>query len=253
MKTYRIRPITLSRAWADKGAMTYLIYHGEKIWRPYLFWIIEGTEQNIIVDSAIHAEDYKSYHPGFRDYSIEHLLTFEEGLSKASLQPNEIDLVIQTHLHFDHCYNTSRCKNASILVQEDELVFARNHHPLFSSMYSESLLGGLNFEPIRGRKEIFPGIEVIPVPGHTPGCQAVAINTEFGWAVITGFCCIRENFFPAEDIQERVSPFAGYPIVIPGIHFDAFKAYESMIEIKELADIVLPVHEPEIMNVETIP
>jgi len=252
MKKYTIRPISLCRASAEKGNMTYLVDYGVKIWRPYAFWIIEGGGQNIIVDSAIHAGDYQSYRPGFQDLSIDHLLTFEDGLSKASLQPNDIDFVIQTHLHFDHCYNTSKCKNATILVQEDELGFASDPHPSFSSMYSTSLFEGLNFEKIRGREEIFPGIEVIPVPGHTPGCQAVAIDTEAGRAVITGFCCIKENFFPGEDVQAR-APFSGAAIIIPGIHLDAFQAYESMMKIKDLADIVLPVHEPEIMDMETIP
>jgi N-acyl homoserine lactone hydrolase len=253
MSRYRIRPVTLSRVLAEKGIMTFLSYYGEKIWRPYTFWIIEGADKNILVDTAIHAEDYKRYHTGFRNLPIEHRLSFEEGLSKASLKPDDIDLVIQTHLHFDHCYNTSKCKKANVLVQEEELRFAKKPHPVFSTMYSKSLLQGLKFETIRGRKKILPGIEVIPVPGHTPGCQAVAIETKAGRAIITGFCCIKENFDPPEDIKERVSPLAGYPLIIPGIHFDAYMAYESLRKIKRLADILLPVHEPELMNIEMIP
>ncbi len=253
MRKLRIRPITLARARAEKGLMTFLTHYGEKIWRPYIFWVIEGTGRNVLVDTAIHAENYRNYHPGFRDYAIEPLMTFEEGLAKASLKPDDIDIVIQTHLHFDHCYNTSKCKKAKVLVQEEELRFAKKPHPVFSTMYSKSLLQGINFESIQGHKKILPGIEVIPVPGHTPGCQAVAIETKAGRAIITGFCCIRENFYPPEDIKERVSPIAGYPLIIPGIHFDASLAYESLRKIKRLADILLPVHEPELMNVEIIP
>ena len=55
------------------------------------------------------------------------------------------------------------------------------------------------------------------------------------------------------DIKETVSPFAGYPIIIPGIDCNASLEYESLVKIKDLADIVLPVHEPELMNVNTIP
>ena len=253
MKTYRIRPITLARAKSDKGPMTYLIHYGEKIWRPYIFWIIEGAGKNIIVDTAIHATDYTAYHPGFKNLPIEHLMSFEEGLSRASLSPSEIDIVIQTHLHFDHCHNTQKCKNAKVLVQEEELRFAKEPHPVFAPMYASNLLEGLNFETVRGRQSIMPGIEVIPVPGHTPGCQAVAINTDVGCAVISGFCSIMENFFPDENIKEKVSPFAGYPVTIPGIHYSAELAYDSMMKIKQLADIILPLHEPDLMNVECIP
>jgi len=106
MGKYRIRPITLARVQAEKGTMTYLAYYGEKIWSPYIFWIIERAEKKIIVDSSIHAEDYQGYHPGFRNLLIEHLSTFEEGLSSASIQPEDIDLVIQTHLHFNHFYES---------------------------------------------------------------------------------------------------------------------------------------------------
>ena len=70
---------------------------------------------------------------------------------------------------------------------------------------------------------------------------------------ISGFCCVMENFFPPEDIRERVSPFAGYRIMIPGIHYDAIKAYESVQKVKEIADIVIPNHEPELMDMEIIP
>ena len=183
MEAYTIRPITLCRTQAEKGVMTYLTYYGEKIWRPYIFWIIEGAGQNILVDTAIEEKDYRTYRPLFRDLPLEHLSTFEYALSEIALQPEDIDLVIQTHLHFDHCFNTSRCKKARVLVQEDELKFAMDPHPLFAPMYSESLLEGLNFEPVRGRKEILPGIEGIPVPGHTPGCQAVSIARRLGMMV----------------------------------------------------------------------
>jgi N-acyl homoserine lactone hydrolase len=253
MAGLRIRPITLSRVQAEKGVMTFLAYYGQKIWRPYTFWVIEGAGKNILVDTAAEADQYRGYHPGFKALPIEHLLSFEEALSKLSLKPDDIDLVVQTHLHFDHCFNTRLCKKAKVLVQEAELEFAMNPHPLFSLLYSRDLLDGIQFEPVFGDHELLPGIELIPVPGHTPGCQAVSVDTEAGKAVISGFCCVKENFFPADDIRERVSPFAGYPIMIPGIHYDAIKAYESVQKVKDIADIIIPNHEPELMDMEIIP
>jgi len=233
--------------------MTYLSSYGEKIPRPYVLWIIDGADRKVLVDTAIEAEQYKGYHPCFRDLPIQHCLSFEEAMSMASLSPQDIDLVIQTHLHFDHCFNTRMCSKAKVIVQEEELTFARNPHPLLASMYSRDLLEDVDFVAVRGRTEILPGIEVIPAPGHTPGCQAVSINTAKGRAVITGFCCVRENFFPPEDIRQRGGPLSGSPVLIPGIHYDAFKAYESMLKVKEMADILLPVHEPEVMEMVLIP
>ena len=253
MGNWSIRPITLCRVPADKGMMTYMAYYGEKIWRPYIFWILEQRGQRVLVDTGIHADQYRGYHPGFKALPFEALSSFEEALARFDLAPEDISLVIQTHLHFDHCFNTSKCRNARIVVQEDELRFARDPHPLFENFYADYLIKDLHFESIKGRNEILPGIEVIPVPGHSPGCQAVSVKTQAGQAIISGFCCIKENFFPPEDIQERVSPFSGYPVMIPGIHYDVVQAYTSLKKIKDLADIILPLHEPELMEVEVIP
>lgn len=250
---YRIIPITLARVRAEKGLMTYLSGYGEKIWRPYLFWIIEGGQHRVLVDTAIHAHDYKAFQPAFEHLPIEHCQWFQEALEKAGMGADEVNLVIQTHLHFDHCYNSSLCKNAKVVVQEDELAFAKAPHPLFSAMYSSSLLKDLDFAPVRGAAEILPGIEVIPVPGHTPGCQAVAVMTEAGRAVISGFCSILENFFPPASSDRTASPVAAEGIIIPGIHFNAFQAYDSMVRIKSIADLILPVHEPSYMEVMGIP
>jgi glyoxylase-like metal-dependent hydrolase (beta-lactamase superfamily II) len=108
-------------------------------------------------------------------------------------------------------------------------------------------------ETVRGRKRTLPGLELIPSPGHCPGGQSVAVETKVGRVIIAGFCSIKDNFYPRADIREKVSPMAGYPVMIPGIHFDAFKAYQSVCKIKKLADLVLPIHDPGIMDLEVVP
>lgn len=253
MSQYVIHPITLCRAEAEKSLMTYMAHHGEKIWRPYIFFLVRGAGVNILVDSAIEADQYQAYHPLFGQMHFEPLLTFEQALAKFSLSPDDIELVIQTHLHFDHCYNTADCRRAKVVVQQTELEFARDPHPVQAGMYRSDLFAGLNFAPVSGSQEILPGLEVVPSPGHTPGCQSVMVNTSAGCAGISGFCCIKENFFPSPDLQQRVAPFASSPVVAPGIHFDLPAAYQSVLALKQRADIILPMHEPELMEVDSIP
>jgi glyoxylase-like metal-dependent hydrolase (beta-lactamase superfamily II) len=55
---------------------------------------------------------------------------FETALESVGITPEDVDLVIQTHLHNDHCENTYKCKNARVIVQRAEYEFARNPHPL---------------------------------------------------------------------------------------------------------------------------
>jgi N-acyl homoserine lactone hydrolase len=89
--------------------------------------------------------------------------------------------------------------------------------------YPREIIKRLNFEVVQGDQVILPGIAVMPVPGHTPGCQAVVVETTKGKAVISGFCSIMENLNPPEDVKTKISPFASYPVIAPGIHTDSFR------------------------------
>lgn len=253
MGSYTIKPLMLSKVMSEMGPMTYLAYSGQPIVRPYVMWYIQAGDKHVLVDTAIEAEDYRNYHPGFKDMPFEPIQSFEEALAKVDCLPDDIDIVIQTHLHMDHIYNTSKCKNAVIYVQEKELEFALDPHPIFEIVYPREAIKKLNFEVIKGDQTILPGIAVMLVPGHTPGGQAVVVDTAKGKAVISGFCSIMENFNPPEDVKTKVSPFASYPVIAPGIHTDLFEAYESVIRVKQVADIIIPLHDPDMAERDHIP
>jgi N-acyl homoserine lactone hydrolase len=130
--------------------------------------------------------------------------------------------------------------------------FALHPHPIFEILYPREIIESLNFEVIKGDQTILPGISVMLVPGHAPGCQAVVVETTKGKAVISGFCSIMENFTPPEDVKTKISPFASYPVIAPGIHRDLFQAYESVVKVKQIADIIIPLHEPDMALLEQI-
>jgi N-acyl homoserine lactone hydrolase len=245
---YRIIPLVLSKYVAEKGVMTFLKDYGQQIVRPFVMWYIEGHEKNILVDTAIDADDYKAYNPKFKDFDVQSMMTFGEALDSINLTPDRIDVVIQTHLHFDHCYNTRKCKNARVIIQEDELIFSHNPAP-FDGLYRKDLLDGLNLEVIQGDHKLFDGLDVILVPGHSAGGQAVCVRTGRGKVVISGLCGTRENFYPQEP-----HPFAGGgEFILPGIMLDAVKAYQSMVRLKAVADFIVPLHDPEVLEMKTIP
>ena len=253
MKKYTIIPLPLAQVQSEKGPMTYLMNHGKPIIRPYLFWYVRAGNKNVLIDTAIEADDYRNFHPGFSGYPFESIQTFEEALSSVDCNPEDIDIVIQTHLHMDHMYNTRKCKNAKIIVQQEELDFALNPHPIFEVLYPKDIIESLNFEIIEGDRKILPGVDVFSAPGHTPGTQAVAIETKKGLAVITGGCSIMENYFPTENVKATVSPFGTYPVIALGIHTDLFQSYDSALRIKRIADIIIPMHDPEMAFKTSIP
>lgn len=244
----RIIPLVLSKYTGEKGVMTFLTDYGKTILRPFVMWVIEGYDKNILVDTAIEANDYRNYHPKFKNLDLEHIMTFEEALESVNLTADRIDIVIQTHLHFDHCYNTGKCKRARVLVQQAEWEFMDNPVP-FEGVYRKSLMDGVNAELIRGDHPLCDGITILSTPGHSAGGQAVSVDTEKGKAVISGLCGTKENFYPASP-----NPMAGTSdIILPGIMMDAVKSHSSMRRIKSMADIILPLHDPEVLGMKSIP
>jgi glyoxylase-like metal-dependent hydrolase (beta-lactamase superfamily II) len=243
MKTYRIRPLALTSVENDMSVFTYRFHYGRKIHTPHYIWYIEGADKHILVDTAASAEMARS----LRGFEAQDLTSFEDALGSLKLRPPDIDIVIQTHLQWDHCANTSKCKNAKVIATETELLFALAPHPILAPTYRRELLKNLNFTLVKGPHEVIPGIELIPAPGHTPGTQAVSIQTEKGRAVLTGFCCIRENFEPPEAVREIL------PVIAPGIHLNAVEAFETALRIKSMADILIPMHDPSFAGMKTIP
>ena len=243
----------LAKLESEMGPMTYLTYYGKPVVRPYVTWYVKAKDRHVLIDTAIEAEDYRNYHPGFNKLPFEKVNSFEEALAAVGCVPGDIDIIIHTHLHMDHIYNTPKCKNALVFVQEEELRFALNPHPVFEILYPREIIEKLKFEILRGDQEILPGLNVMLAPGHTPGCQAVIVNTVKGKAVISGCCTTMANFEPPEDVKSSVTPFATYPVIAPGIHTDLFRAYDSALRIKEIADIIIPMHDPVLAARKKLP
>ena len=227
MTEYTIHPLVVGVNETDQGIMTYQRGYGTRIHLPIYVFYLSGGDKHILVDTGL--EEFMVPADVGPKYGFE-VLEFEEALAKHGLTPLDIDVIIQTHLHNDHCENTYKCTKAKVVVQKAEYEFALNPHPL-DHRYFPDLLDGLDLQFVEGDCEVLPGIEVILTPGHTPGGQSVAINTSAGKAIITGFCCNDKNF-----------PDNG-SVCAPGVHINAIEALESAQKIKKMADLLLPIHD----------
>ncbi len=243
MKTYRIRPLPTAEIEIDMGTITYRMNNGRKTWAALYSWYIEGGDKPILVDTGAEA----SFMRDVRGFRTREIRSFEDSLLEFGLKPEDIDLIIQTHLHYDHCGNTFKCKNAKVIVQDDELRFALSPHPVMANLYINSFFKDVRFVSVRGRSDIAPGIELIPAPGHTPGIQAVSVNTTRGKAIISGFCSIKENFEPPEEVKSF------WPVLTPGTNTNALDAFDSALRIKGLADFLIAQHDPSFIEVKSIP
>lgn len=123
---------------------------------------------------------------------------------------------------------------------------ALNPHLAIAYMFNKRYFEKLNFETIDGEEEITEGIRVFPTPRHNLCGQSAEVDTALGKAVITGFCCVRENFEPPERMK-RIFHF-----IPPGIHINMMQLHESMVKVEERADIIVPLHDQEYLKKKSI-
>ena len=111
-------------------------------------------------------------------------------LAAAGVTSEDIDVVINTHLHFDHCgWNTVRkgdqvvaaFPRAKYYVQRGEWEYSqkpseRDAISYISDNYNPLIESG-QMELIEGSREIVPGIRVEEFPGHTAHMQAVIVES----------------------------------------------------------------------------
>jgi N-acyl homoserine lactone hydrolase len=96
-----------------------------------------------------------------------------DALAELDMSPADISLVINTHLHFDHCGQNAVFKHAPFYVQRAELDRARREAPDLAGWFD---FMGARFELLDGDTEILPGLRVIATPGHTAGHQCVVVQ-----------------------------------------------------------------------------
>ena len=146
MAELTIHPIPLFRKNArfQRALMTYLTNFGKTLTAACYVWLINGTGHRVLVDAGSTAE--KLVQREKRPEQAHAIQSIEEGLAEFGLTPEMIDIVILTHLHWDHVQLAKRYENAVFLVQESELFFARDPHPIFAGFYQKSLFDSLNFQ-----------------------------------------------------------------------------------------------------------
>ena len=237
MQQYDIYPLVVGINETDQGVMTYLRDYGKRIYLPIYAFYLDGGDQRILVDTGLEQFMVPEGAETQLGYPV---LEFDDALAALELVPEDIDLIIHTHLHNDHCENDYRCTKATIIAQKSEYEFMLEPHPVDHRYYPD-ILDGLRIEQVEGDANIAEGVDVIFSPGHTVGGQSVAVNTAGGKAVITGFCCNAKNF-----------PSVG-PAIPSGVHVNAMEAYESIQKIRAAADIIIPLHDTAVGRKKKIP
>jgi glyoxylase-like metal-dependent hydrolase (beta-lactamase superfamily II) len=148
--------------------------------------LIETAGEKILVDTGVGDK----FDGKFREmFAIQHRPSLRESLREAGVSPDEITMVVNTHLHFDHAGGNTRrdgsgrlvpaFPSAVYVVQEGEWQDALRPNERNRRSYLEDDFVPLEREGVlrrvRGEVELAEGVRVLPTPGHTRHHQCVLI------------------------------------------------------------------------------
>ncbi len=159
--------------------------------------LIRTAQHNIIVDTGLGDKMKARF---LEIYSVERTRNLVNGLEAQGLKLEDIDLVINTHLHFDHCGGNTRLDargkltpafpSARYIVQQAEWDEATKPNERTKASYLAE-----NFIPVmetgqlvfaHGEQEVIPGVHLVPTGGHTRGHQMIRIVSGGETAVYLG-------------------------------------------------------------------
>ena len=101
-----------------------------------------------------------------------------KALASNNLTPDDIDIVILTHMHWDHCQNTDLFRNARILLNPTEMDYARNpnRHDHTVARYMADMIDKMKVELVSEGDTVVEGVSIIDTPGHTKGHISVLVS-----------------------------------------------------------------------------
>jgi N-acyl homoserine lactone hydrolase len=161
---------------------------------PVYVHLIEHPDARVLVDTGM-----TELHPAVAD--------MDPHLTPLSDQPfdlDAVDIVVNTHLHFDHVGGNHLFAGRPIYVQRSELEDARTKDDYTIDAWVDA--PGVEYLAVEGEMELLPGLRLLPAPGHTRGLQVVVVETEDRPVVVGGDVAVSHSELdePATDGQQRV-------------------------------------------------
>jgi N-acyl homoserine lactone hydrolase len=141
---------------------------------PVYVHVIDHPDARVLVDTGM-----TELHPAVADMGPRLTPLGTQDFDIAS-----IDVVVNTHLHFDHCGGNHLFAGKPIYVQRRELDDARGEEDYTIREWVDA--PGLRYVPVDGELELLPGLRLVPAPGHTAGSQVVVVETGERPAVVVG-------------------------------------------------------------------
>ena len=205
----------------DQSMLTYLEGPGKDVEIPHVAFLATGPA-NVLIDTSFRsAASVRASYP--QDIA----------------RPADIEIIVHTHLHYDHAGNNHLFPGVSPLVQRAEIEYAAA--PTVTIMQREYFAPSAGFTPpfdparftpVDGDLAVAEGLDLLHLPGHTPGSQGVLLDT------VTGPVCI-----PGDQVMVHENMRAELPV---GLHTDLEAWERSHKRLAALDARVVPSHDMRI-------
>jgi len=169
-----------------------LLAEGERM--PVYVHLIDHPDARVLVDTGL-----TELHPAAADMDPR-----LRPLTEQDVDLDGIDLVVNTHLHFDHCGGNHLFPGRPVYVQRTELEDARGLEDYTIPEWVDA--PGVEYVVVDGEHELLPGLRLVPAPGHSRGMQVVVAETGGRPVVVGGDVAVwfGELDEPSTEGQHRV-------------------------------------------------
>jgi len=221
----------------EKSGLFFGERSGERVRIPIACYLVKTSDTTILFDTGLSPRAV----PGL--LRSDALAAFTEAdllvnrLDSVGIEPENVDVVVLSHLHFDHVGGAFLFTKSELVAQQDEYAYASYPAGFFSGFYYKKNfdLPGYLLLHVAGDTEIVPGVTVLRSDGHTPGHQSLLIELpQTGPVILAGDCCYWQ-----ESIEKEIPP---------GVVWDPTRAMHSIKRLKTVARLmngrIFPSHDP---------
>ncbi len=222
-KATQVRLLDSGTLVIDQSHITWNVGCGTPVRFPVYSVLIEHPDGLFMFDTGYDLDLVNAVLP-FEQPEQRPEQTVPGQLAKCGLQPEDVDAVINSHLHFDHCGGNKHLVNAVTYLHADELREARTPEPFERLGYADKGYDreGAKFELLEGDNEFADGIHLFHTPGHTVGHYSMLVELDGG----------RPLFFIA-DVSYTAPAYAADQQA--GFHYDPVAGVRSIRRCKRLA------------------
>lgn len=206
----------------------------------YFVWAIVGRDRTFILDTGFDAA---------MGQKRQRTLTrpVEDGLRMIGIEPDKIEDVILSHMHFDHAGNHTLFPRARYYLQDAEMAYCTGRCMCYgamrvpfevadvTTMIEKIFADRVTFHD--GTAEIAPNLTVHKVGGHSRGLQIVRVMTRRGWVVL------------GSDASHLYANFEqGRPFPVLDSVADQLEGFETMKRLASSPDHIIPGHDPLVLQ-----